>query len=466
MSNIVKLTIKNFLSIADAEIKPGKVNQVVGKNNQGKTTVLKAIEFAIAGNTDPALVKFGEDSAEVIIELADGATIRRRINAAGKQTVEVKKDGFKSQAPQAYLEELFAASAFNPLQLLDSKGRAEAILKSVDIKVTAQQLADELGVTLDKLPPLDCDQHGLKVIDQCYKYFYSRRAEANKDAKDKQKRYETYKADLPSEPDGELGARAETLAAIEQNKKWQGDIEKQLAVLDVKYAELTKATARVSAYESELDNIDKQIVIKQNELDELARRRDRGTNIIIEARKEVPTDLPDKTMLEKELAGCYNRLSDLSTQIAKHDAKDAVSKQHLMVNDLFAEYEKSQSFATTLDKHVELLGGEIKKKVMATAEMPVEGLEYENGEFKINGVPVDNLSSSHALKLAIGVARKLAKKTKLICIDGAELLDTDNYKTLREEIQSDDYTYFLTKVDEPFNEPKDTVIRMENGAVI
>ncbi len=466
MSNIVKLTIKNFLSIADVEIKPGKVNQIVGANNQGKTTVLKALEFLTNGATDGSLVKFGEDAAEVIVELSDGASIRRRINSAGKQTVEVKKDGFKSQAPQAYLEELFAASAFNPLQLLDSKGRAEAILKSVDIKVTQDQLAKELGVQKEELPPLDYDQHGLKVIDQCYKYYYARRAEANKDAKDKQKRWETYRNDLPADQDADLGARSETLAAIESNKKWQSDTEKQLAVLDLKYAELEKATKRVSSYEGELLNIDQQIVLKQNELDDLARRRERGLNIIAEARKDLPTDLPDKTKLQTELTACFTRLADLNTQVAKHDAKDAIFKQHSMVAELQTEFDKSSEFAKLLDVMVELLSKDIKKKVMDGAEMPIEGLEYSDGEFKIKGVPVDNLSSSHALKLAMGVARKLAKKTKLICIDGAEMLDAETYKSLRSEIESDDYTYFLTKVDEPFNEPKDSVFKMENGAVL
>jgi energy-coupling factor transporter ATP-binding protein EcfA2 len=264
---VVKLQIKNFLSISDMLVKPGQINQIVGANNQGKTTVIKAIEFAVKGSSDGSLVKFGEESAEVIVELADQTTIRRKLSSEGKQTVDVKKDGFKAPSPQAYLDALFEHSAFNPLDLLDPKRRNDAILASIEIKLDETRLRAELGVSDLPMPPLDYTVHGLKVIDQAHKYFYQRRAEANKD-----------------------------------------------------------------------------------------------------------------------------------------------------------------------------------------------------GGFTVDGTPVDNLSSSKVLRLAVGVARKLAKKTKLICIDGAEALDNQNFAALHQEIENDGFTYFITKVGSPFaGGPNDTVIPMENG---
>ena len=47
-----KIVIKNLKLIENAVIEPGKVTQIVGENNQGKTTVLEAIEIGMTGSKD------------------------------------------------------------------------------------------------------------------------------------------------------------------------------------------------------------------------------------------------------------------------------------------------------------------------------------------------------------------------------------------------------------------------------
>ena len=49
---ITLLTIKNFLKLKDIEIRPSKTNIIVGKNRQGKTSILKAIQAAFDGKLD------------------------------------------------------------------------------------------------------------------------------------------------------------------------------------------------------------------------------------------------------------------------------------------------------------------------------------------------------------------------------------------------------------------------------
>ena len=193
----MEIGIKNFLSIADVEIKAGKINQVFGKNNQGKTSIIKAIEFAFKGSTDPDLIRSGEESAEVVLELKDNMVISRKLNSAGKQTLSVTKAGMKAQGPQSYLSQLFEGISFNPLEILDPKSRNQFIIKALDLKITKEELSELSGISLEELPELKWEaEDALSLIEQAYNYYYLKRGEANKKAKMSKSRFDTYAEDV------------------------------------------------------------------------------------------------------------------------------------------------------------------------------------------------------------------------------------------------------------------------------
>lgn len=521
MLQVISLKIKNFLSVADAELKPGQINQIVGMNNQGKTTVLKALAFAKGGANDGTLVKHGEDSAEVIVELSDKTLIRRRLKADGTQSVDVKNgEGFKRPRPQEFLDDLFDQSSFNPLDLLDPKKRNDAILASIELKLTPEILAKELGVEVKDLPPLNFGDHGLTVIEKAHEYFYKRRAEANKDASEKKKRFDTYKADLPAMPTAGSVDAAKVQLAIQDEQKGLGAIQERIILADREIESAKKSEQKVFRYESELAAIDKQIsaedvnfqsgleelgAMARARMEELERyrvsemnrianatiaeksrlesehaafvaeheknraalkaRQESGNKHLEEARKEVPATVPDKSQLEATAANHRTLIANHQRTLAEIEQANGVKKQHAMVEGYKADWDKAQTFAGHLTAQVDLLAGEIRARLMSTVEMPVVGLEYKGGEFLVDGVPVDNLSSSKALKLAIGVARKLAKKTRLICIDGAELLDQESFDAICAETKDDGYVYFLTKVGEPFEGEGSKVFNASGGKI-
>lgn len=488
--NIQKLVIKNFRAIGELEITPGQVNQIVGDNNNGKTTIIKALEVAFNGSTDGSLVKNGEEAAELQVELTDGTKIRRRITRDGKQNLTVDRDGMKPTSPQSYLDILFDHAAFNPLELLDPKGRNEAILKAIDLKVDEKMLAEELKLQDPKaLPPLDYSQHGLKVVDQCHKYFYQRRAEANKDADNKKKRWETYQKDLP-----ELAPILDS----DNVRKQIGLLEQNIsaAKVDLTRIESThhlakKASERVVRYEAEMVKIDQDFEREKKEHAERVAelnafikeadtelkavtevcwaRKEAGTKALDEAKRDIPGTLEDLTPLQEQIKFSEGLINQHRQTLVEIDKALAVKKQHDMVADMEKSYKEAQAFAAMLDVYVGALSGPVKKKLMAAAEMPVVGLEYRDGMFYVEGISVDNLSSSKAMQLAVAVARKLAKKTKIICIDGAELFDDSTWLAFRKEIENDGFTYFVTKVGRAFQDGSitaDKVMQMTNGQVV
>lgn len=466
-ASIVSIKIKNFLSITDVEIQPSQVNQIVGQNNQGKTTVLKALEWAIKGEANGSLVKNGEEAAEVIVELSDSTTIKRRVTAAGNQTVKVQRDGFEAKQPQSLLDALFDGVAFNPLTLLDPKRRNDVILQSIDLKVTPEMLAAELGVEVDKLPPLDFSLHGLKVLEQCHKYYYQRRAEANKDAADKKKRWQTYAGDLPAKV--EIENAGVLNASLEGIKVEEREIEKQLETNAGLRRDVVRAAERVlsakkqvEVWDSEIEKLTAQIAIIEG-------KREESIKALASAEKEVPKEPTDDSTLVKRAQELQSEAQAIRVRLETIEKGKAIEKQHEMVAGMECEFNAADAFAEALTNRVDLLAGPIKAKVMASAEMPVKGLTYTSAGFLVDGVAVDNLSASKTIGLAIGVARKLSKRTKLICIDGAEALDKESYTTLRKEINGDGYTYFLTKVGEAFPATDlrrvDQVITMNEGRV-
>lgn len=480
-ANIVSLKIKNFLSISDVEVRPGKITQIIGRNSQGKTSILKALEFAINGSTDGKLVKFGEESSEVIVELSDGTNIRRRIGMDGKQNVEVKRDEFKVSSPQTYLERLFDHASFNPIELLERKNRKEAILSSLNIKIGKDWLASELELSPDELPPLDFNDHALTVVDECRAYFYKRRAEANRDAEGKKKRYETYSADLKvidTKPEVSIEELTKMKATISEviskiNAELNG-IDTHQRAADQKQDYAQKCKDRVDQLKLEKDKINanigilaKQIEVLQGQVNVLDGRIKDGEAVTAKeftVAKSALDSVPDAGSLKLNRARAEAGLAELNAKMKEVETYDSVSKQAGMIGQMKEEWQIAAAYSEALNRKVNKLSGPMQQGLIEANEMPVPNLQFLNDEFLVDGVPVDNLSSSMALKLAIGIARKLSKKTKIICIDGLERLDNDMYEALREEIEGDGFNYFVTCVGEGFSSMIDDVkLRMNHG---
>lgn len=463
-ANLIR--IKNVMSVADAVIHPGQINQIIGKNNQGKTTLIEVLKLAFEGSTDGTLVRHGEEQAEVVVELSDKTNIRRRLSAEGKQSVEVKQGEYKMSSPQTYLDGLFNSVSFNPVDILDPKKRANAIMTSMPIRLTAEELAGYLGVDVSSLPPLEYEGvHGLKVLEAAHKYYFQRRAEANKDAKDKLKKYEIHKAELPLIPEAANSDRSEFAAKIAKEQKMLNEVKLQIARADAVLENIAKAELKVERYRTEVVKVEQEIVDLERKMELLKQRKSTGEKFLTEAELDIPLMRPDKSALDALAAVHEQVIAQQGQKIAEIDTALEVAKRHELVADMHVEAENAEASAEVFNKQVIALAGDIKKKLMSTVEMPVPGLQYVNGEFLVDDVPISHLSTSKAMRLAIGVARKLAGKLKLICLDGAEALDEQSYEALRQEISGDGYFYIITKVGEAFASPNDKVFRARSGVI-
>ncbi|KKL46510.1 hypothetical protein LCGC14_2344860, partial [marine sediment metagenome] len=182
---IVKLTIQNFLKLKDIEINPSKTNIIVGKNKQGKTSILKAIRAAFTGKVDSSSIRIGEGKAEITIEL-DELNIKRTITEKGNHLDISNKEGMKMPAPQKYLEGILGTFSFNPIEFFDKKkaDRKKYLLNVIKIAITQDELAKYTG---EKLAGLDYGAHALEVVEAARKFYYEKRTIANSEVNKKQK---------------------------------------------------------------------------------------------------------------------------------------------------------------------------------------------------------------------------------------------------------------------------------------
>ena len=75
----------------------------------------------------------------------------------------------------------------------------------------------------------------------------------------------------------------------------------------------------------------------------------------------------------------------------------------------------------------------------------------DGDDILINGVSIDNLSSSEQLKFGLQIVRALNGDFKVICVDGIESLDAESFEFFLKEIEDDSYQYFVTRVDGAHN---------------
>lgn len=476
---VAYLKLENFMSVRELELNLKQINLVTGNNNEGKSTLLKAINFAVRGSSDASLVTIGEKAGRVILGLDDNTEINRRINSDGVQSVSVTKEGFERKKPQSFLEDLFDESSFNPLSLIQQKDKTDAILSAIDMPLTPDRVAELTGIVVGELPPLDYNSHGLKVIDELYTYFYKLRASANKEAAEAKKRWETYNNDLPKQeggylPNEEFLNEAQLKAQIELR-----DVENKLASVDRIKNTYKDHHRKIAEYENAVGKLKQDLIERHQQFDRLKAAYDQevavlesrienGLKAVKDAQSYELETIPNVDEIEVQKKEAEEQLQAVELGREKLKTKDAQDKQVQFVRDLFNEFQIKANTAADLTERVEYLtSNELNAKLMDGVEMPVAGLTFKEGKFYVDSVAIENLSMSRTIKLAIAIARHHAKATKFINIDGIEQLDEESWKSLLAEIDGDGFTYFMTKVGAPFNATSENqaTFTMKEGAL-
>lgn len=409
------LRISNFLKLKDVEINPSHTNVITGKNKQGKTSILRAIQAAMGGKVDESAIRTGEDKAEITIEL-DDLIVHRTVTGKGTYLDVTNREGMKMPKPQQYLDGLVGTFSFNPVEFFNLKpaDQRKYLLEAVPMRITPELIE---SVTGEKGFAVDWEEHALNVVAAIRKVFYDRRTVANAEVTKKRKVLEDLSAKVPSGFDASKFSEEGITALREAIRKDELALEK------------VKANDQLIA---SLMHDDEDV---GNEIARLQKKQETIKAKLAEANATV-IDHSD----EMTLSAARETLANLESQ------RENVFTVRRAI-EVRKELDESVTAADRLDAIVGKLTKDVPESLLASAKMPVEGLTVAEDGLAVNGIPLEHLSASEQIRVSLDVVRAMNARFKVILIDGIEALDKENFDAFLKEIEGDDYQYFLTRVD-------------------
>lgn len=385
---INRLEIENVKRIKAVKIEPSANGLTVigGRNNQGKTSVLDAIEWALGGDRYRPTEAQREGSVvppALHIVMSNGLVVERK----GKNSDLKVIDPEGRKGGQQLLNEFVEQLALDLPRFMQSGNREKA-----------ETLLRIIGVG-DKLFELERKEQEL----------YNRRHAIGQIA-DQKKKYAdemTYYPDAPKEP----------VSASELIKQQQDILARN--------GENQRKRANLQFLEGEASRIQRQI-------DEL-----------LEKQKAILTDLE---IARKSALDLYDEsTADLEANINEIDAINIKVRANL---DKLKAEEDANEYGHQYDALTAQINDVRQEKInlLKSANLPLPGLSVEDGELTYNGKKWDCMSGSEQLRVSTAIVRKLNPKCGFVLLDKLEQMDLDTLQEFGQWLEAEGLQAIATRV--------------------
>lgn len=447
---IAKIRIANILGVKELEFEAGKFNEVTGKNGLGKTSIIEALKGVFKSGNDVTLIRNDDDvsKGEIGIELSDGTTIEKSF--ANKATLEIKDPfGKQIKSPSTYLEKITDLMSTNPIDFLtaDKKSRTNLLLETLPLKLDKEQLE---GIDKIYYESLNVQfMHALEAIAKIHKFIYDDRTGVNRVLKDKNAVVNDLQVklnDVNFDPSIDYSSKIAEL----ENIKSQMEDKIRLIVDDLnnkKLEELQKVQANY---------LDVANSIEQDYQAELSKLRADRDSKLDKARANMETSKAginseaDNHITERQTA--FNDryqplLAEISEYSGQHKLQAGYNAQNDFLNKAVAEREELIEKVESLNKQLNILE-DVKNSLLSG--LPISGLEIIDGQIYRDGVIFDRLNTAQKIDIAIEIAKLRAGELGVVCVDGLESFDSENYELFKEKMSQTNLQLFVSKVgDEP-----------------
>lgn len=441
MSNlkISKINIHNLLGIEDLEITPtGNIIEVSGRNGRGKSSVLESIKGALGISDYSKLLRNGEESGQVTLDLGDMRLERKYTEKGDKLKLQGKVAGTDSYsnltAPAKILKGLFNPNSINPLSLLTAKPKEllDAVLMAMPMTVDGEYLSK-----IADGAEVDTDEHALVVIDKVTKEIFTERTGVNRDLKTAKTTMEQLEATLPEvipstdELEQEIEDNNTAMESIKSSARKVGRVVRQQYSDDIlaKEDEVLSVEADIQALLEQIDILKETKANLQGDLRSLNTERDTKAEAAVEAELGKVDDLQERNQqLSKQMSelGVY---SNTQKQVAQWASQ--VKSAQKKANELTFSLEKLQEY---------------KEKLCE--DLPIEGLEIKDGNLYYNDVVFETLNTASKVTLVIELAKLSAGDLGIVVIDNSEHLDTETYKAFINEAAKTNLQFIVSRVDD------------------
>ena len=399
---INKLEIENVKRIKAVKIEPtaNGLTIIGGNNNQGKTSVLDSIAWALGG--DKYRPSNAQNSASVIppylhIVMSNGLVVERK----GKNSDLKVTDPDGRKGGQQLLNEFVEQMAIDLPKFMEASGKEKA-----------NTLLQIIGVG-----------SRLAELEQQEKELYYQRTSIGRIADQKKKfaKEQPYYPEAPKElisPSDLIKQQQEILARNGENQKKRNRLN-----------EITMNKHRVF---DDIGRLDEQIATLQKQKEQLAEEYNQAVRDEEIAQKTV-LELQDESTaeLEANLADIeeINRKvrANLDKDKAEEDAQIYVDQYDALTVELTKVREE-------------------KTKLLDNAELPLPGLSVADGELIYNDQKWDNMSGSDRLKVSTAIVRKLNPKCGFVLLDKLEQMDLETLREFGDWLEAEGLQAIATRV--------------------
>lgn len=390
------------------------VNQINGRNGQGKSSVLDAIAAVLGGGTQipDKPIRKGNKKAEIRAKIGtDGPEyiIERSFTESGSYLKLTAADGSDIKSPQAFLDRLYGAMAFDPLEFTRMQPRQQVdVLKrvtgleaefakldaakadAVKAKTEASRTVRTLELQLAALPDVPGPDEEVSMADLADKVEAAQKEKAHNDK-----------------------ARA-----------WLKDKEKVLAGLEAEIEELERKlferkTARDTTAKSVAEWTPKVAAMMDPDIKVI---QDEMRNI--EARNEAARRRRER----KRLSG--------SLEAARDAERDAARKSE--------DAEAS------------------RERALSEAELPVKGLRFDEDGVTLNGIPFEQSSTAEQIRASVAMGLAQNPTLRVMLVREGSLLDAESMTLLAELAEEWDAQLIVERV----TDGNGVGITIEDGEVV
>ena len=385
---INKLEIENVKRVKAVKIEPtaNGLTIIGGNNNQGKTSVLDAIAWALGGDRyrpSQAQREGSVISPNLHIVMNNGLIVERR----GKDSDLKVTDPNGKKAGQQLLNEFVEQLALDLPKFMEATSREKA-----------QTLLQIIGVG----PRLaDLERQEKELYNE--RIYIGRTA----DQKEKYAKEQPYYPDVPSVPVSASELIRQQQEILAQNGENQRKRERRHQ-LEQEYQSVTEQIQALLAKQGQLE-ADLKIARETSEglTDRSTAELEENISNIEEINRKVRANL-DKDKAEEDAKGYreqYNRLTSRIEEI------------------------RSQ-----------------KTDLLKEADLPLPGLGVEDGELVYNGQKWDNMSGSEQLKVSTAIVRRLNPECGFVLLDKLEQMDLDTLHEFGQWLEQEGLQAIATRV--------------------
>ena len=392
---INSLELENVKRIKAVKVEPtpNGLTVIGGRNNQGKTSVLDSIAWALGGNKFKPSNASREGSAippNLHITLSNGLVVERK----GKNSTLKVTDPKGNKAGQQLLDTFIEELALNLPKFMNATNKEKA-----DI------LLNIIGVG-DKLAAYDLKEKELYQE----RLMIGRVADQKKKFAKEQIFYEDVPKDLIS-PQELINQQQAILAQNGENQR--------------KREKVTQYEYLVMTLSQEVAALKKQLQAKELELN-------KAMSDLTVAKTDA-LDLIDQSTeeLEKNLADIEETNRKVRANLDKEKAEDDAKEYAAQYDQLTLEIEKVR------EQRISLLKG---------ADLPLEGLSIKDNELTYRGKKWDGMSGSEQLRVATAIVRKLNPDCGFVLIDKIEQMDTETMNEFGSWLENEGLQAIATRV--------------------